>query len=119
MPLLGVRTLVLLSREDRELTPQPVPVLESLARQLAGRDCLANSTPRLLGLHAFPETTARGVRLDTGERGTQAIIGVPQLQLSHPGRIDEQRAVGEPHELAMRGRVAPLSCRRERRCSLL
>jgi hypothetical protein len=33
--LLGVRTLVLLSFEERELTPQLVPMLESLARQLA------------------------------------------------------------------------------------
>ena len=119
MALLGVRTLVLLSLEERELTPQLVPVVESLGSQVARRDGLANRATRLLVVHAVSESTARGTRFDVGERGAQAVVRAPQLQLTHPRRVDEQCAVGKPYELAMRGRVATLSCRRDGSRSLL
>jgi len=119
MALLGVRALVLLSLEERELTPQLVPVVESLGSQVARRDGLANRATRLLIVHAVSKSTARGIRFDIGERGAQAVVRAPQLQLTHPGRVDEQCPARKPYELAMGGRVATLSCRRDGGRSLL
>ena len=53
----------------------------------------------LAGVTAVAEAAALADRLDVGERAGDRFARVPQLQLAHAGRVDQDAAAGQQHEL--------------------
>src|SRR6186997_569491 len=60
---------------------------------------------------AVAEAAGGSQRFDVVEGLAQAIAGVPELQLAHPRRVDDQPASGEWNQLTVRGRMTPLRVR--------
>ena len=54
------------------------------------------------------EAAGLGERFDVVEGLLHRVADVPQLQLAHAGRVDQQPAARHGHQLAMRGGVPPL-----------
>ncbi len=46
-------------------------------------------------------------RLDVVEGRPQPLLGVDQPEFAHAGRVEDQRAAGQPHQFAVGGGVAP------------
>jgi hypothetical protein len=99
------RTLILFPLEIRQLPPELMPVLEPVGREVSPCNGFGDGTARLTGVLAIAKATLLRQFLEICEHGAEPVVGVPQLQLTHPRRIDEQRAVVESKQLAMRRRV--------------
>src|SRR5579864_6116104 len=65
-----------------------------------------NGTAGLRAMPAIVKAARRRQRLDIGERRRDAAVCVPQAKLTHAGGVEDQRAVGQQDQLAMRRRVA-------------
>src|SRR5262245_26091778 len=91
-PLLLHGVDVLLPFDVRELAAERAPLLVAVARQGAGRGRGEHRAAGLLRVGAAPEAARRREFLDVGERGREAVRGVPRQELSHPGRVDDAAA---------------------------
>ena len=84
----------------------------ALARALIGRadvfvESFTPGTVARLGLvRAVEEAALRRELLDVRERRFEPLVRDPELELAHPGRVDDEASSREKHELAVRGRVA-------------
>src|SRR5262249_62039579 len=96
---------ILLAGKPLELTLELSPALEALEVERAARECRAHRAAGLPAVRAVVEPAVRRERLDVLEGGLEARLRVPELQLSHAGRVEHQPAVRKRHELAARGRV--------------
>ena len=96
---------VLLAREPLELALQLAPALVALEVERPVRERRAHRAARLLRVRAVGEAALRRERLDVSERGLEAGVRVPELQLAHARRVEHEPAVGQRHELAVRRRV--------------
>ena len=56
-------------------------------------------------------TGSRGERLDVGERAGDRVARLPQLQLAHPGRVDQDAAARQQHQLPARCSCGGRGCR--------
>src|SRR5829696_5288665 len=109
--LLELGALIQLARLMRLFVLELVVALESAGGQAAGVRCIAHCTSRLLAVAAVAEAAPRRQRLDVGERGVRTLDAVPQLQLAHPGRVDQHTGFREQHQLARRARVPSAAVR--------
>ena len=66
-----------------------------------------DSTTRFALVRAVTEPAPLRQRFDVGKRAGDAVLGVPQRQSAHAGRVDDDTAVRQHHELARHGRVPP------------
>src|SRR2546423_8063272 len=105
--LFELRPLILLAQLKSLLLLKLPVTLQTTGRQRAGLDRRRDRTPGLCRVPAIAEPACLGERVDIAERARERIPRIPQLQLPHPGRVDENTVVAEQHQLAVRARVAP------------
>src|SRR5918994_5858074 len=65
----------------------------------------AHGAPRLPLVPAVVEAAPADERFDVAEGCVEPLAHVPQLQLAHARRVEQQPATGQPDELAARRRV--------------
>ena len=84
---------------------QPAEAVEAGGAQASRLGRAPHRAPRLAVVSAVPEPAPRGQRPDVVERVVERVRILPQLQLAHARRVDEQAPVGQENQLALRRRV--------------
>jgi hypothetical protein len=99
------RTLVLLTLDMSAFRIQLAEALEPAPGELPGRDCREY---RATGFVAVPAVAEPAVGSEVGDvrKGLRQAAAVPQLQLAHARRVDQQPAAGKENQLAIRAGVA-------------
>src|SRR5262245_63865225 len=103
--LFDLRALVLLAREIRELVLQLQIAFQSARWETAFVHRVLHRTSRLVTMTAIGEVTRGRQRFDIVERFAHRLTRVPQLELAHAWRVDQQTTVWQAHELAVAGGV--------------
>src|SRR5918992_4087058 len=105
--LLGPQAAVLADLQHAQLALELAVAAPALAVERAGGERVPDRAPRLALVRAVGETTLGGELGDLRERGVERLAVGPELQLAHPGRVQEKPAAARQYdELAVRGRVA-------------
>src|SRR5688500_17720775 len=100
----------------RALVPQPLggfvlpaEIEVALVAVRAKRAVVDGGTDSTAGLGVMPaiaESAGARMRDDVGERLVETLVAVPELQLPHAGRVDQQAAARAQEHLPMHARVA-------------
>src|SRR5262245_48650807 len=101
------RALVLLLRERRQFILQLQVALETVRGETAFLDRRLHRAARLVSMPAVGEVAGQPELLDIVERLAYRLVHVPQLQLAHARRVDDEAAGWQFHQLAMRRRMTP------------
>src|SRR5512138_1355581 len=98
------RPLLLLPRELGEFVLQLQIAVESIGTQCPFGEGSLHRAARFVAMAAVREMTVSCERFDVVERLANCFRRVPQLELTHAWCVDDEPAVGQHHELAMRRR---------------
>src|SRR5207248_1562735 len=104
-----------------ELALQLLVARVAAAVELAAGEGPPDRAARLAAMRAVGEAALRGERLDVRERLAEPLRRLPELELSHPRRVEDEAAAREEDELAVTRRVpaAPVGADLRRREQLL
>src|ERR1051326_3921885 len=80
---------------------------QAVDRQRSVFDRRHDRASRLRGVPAVAKPAILRDRFDVRERSGHGLSRIPQLELAHSGRIDQNPAARKHHQLAARARVAP------------
>src|SRR3954471_12734718 len=108
--LFNLRPLIDLPRMVRLLVLQLVVARQTAWQECAGHDRTGNGASRFLAMPAIAELAVRGKRVDIFEC-CGYIAALPQLQLAHPGGVDEYAPLRQWNQLTRRARVASAAIR--------
>ena len=103
---LGSDAVVLSRPHEFVLTLQAVIAVESIGSQIAAVDGRRYAAARLSGMPAVAKTAVGSPLLDVSKRVAEAVIGVPELQLAHPWRVEQHAAGWQAKELPCRRAVS-------------
>src|SRR5215207_2535836 len=106
LPLLGLQPLVLPDRKRPYLSLQLAIACVALAFERAVHERALDRAPGLTFVRAVGEAALGSQRLDVAEGRAEALVRIPELQLTHPRGIEQQAAAGQDDQLASRGRVS-------------
>src|SRR3972149_2836981 len=93
--------------ERAQLRAELVVACQTLLRHLARLHRGADGTAGLGAVGAVAEAAGGGEAPRPPERGGQPLLAGPELDLSQPRGVDQQRAARQRDQLPVRGRVAP------------
>src|SRR5262245_8673167 len=105
-PLLRLELMALPHLEVAQLPLELEVALEPLGGETAVGLGRADRAARLARVGAVREAARGGERLHVLEGTLEASLRRPQLDLPQPRRVDDEPALGQHDELAVRGRVA-------------
>jgi hypothetical protein len=94
------RTLVLLTLDMCAFRIQLAEALEPAPGELPGRDCGDHRAAGFVAVAAVAEPAVGGEVRDV-RKGLRQAAAVPQLQLAHARRVDQQPGVGQENQLAV------------------
>src|SRR5207302_2304459 len=111
---LGRRSRVALARDGRFFTLELAVPRVAVGVETPGLERLADRASRLGIVRAVGEAAGARQRLDIREHRREAGVRVPELELAHSGRVDDDPAAVDQHELAVGGRMTPAAIREDR-----
>src|SRR5918996_57883 len=109
LPRLRARPWVALQVEVTQLPQQLAVALEPFRGEAAVLHGGEDRTPRLALVGAVGEPTPRGEVGDVRKSPVDAPVGIPEAELPHAGRVEDEAAAGEQDQLPVRGRVPALA----------
>src|SRR6266545_3936287 len=98
---------VLAEADLRQLALELAPALQAFGRELTARHGRFHRASGLAAVTAVAEAAPRGQLLDLGEGGAEPLAGLPELQLAHARRVEDETAAGKHEELPVGRGVAP------------